>query len=289
MFRILRLLQVLELTQDLCVKRPGLNTWCARDSPLRYQVRFLVFRAPKSIFLRTKVQRRGLLVASRQRTRLLDIETSELQAGQSKAYAFQVGPYATGSDTNSVGSSTAKSHDKLDARSKPLDSENDSAGPPTEAAKVREKIEGFKHETAFVFTCSENFELSPVEASPNAQEAFFCGTHGFSPKMCQRPTIVGNRFGEGVGSASAYATVGFVNQCLRMPSFFPRAGYGSLQVPQPLHSAYTTCNFPLSFSLSLTLSLPISISLPLCWGLLLTARNISSKRCRIQHYRKKIF
>lgn len=87
-------------------------------------------------------------MTSRQRTRLLDVETSELQAGQSKAYAFQVGPYVTGSDTSSVGSSTANIHDKLDARSKPVDSQESdtgSAGPPTETTKVHETIGGFQH------------------------------------------------------------------------------------------------------------------------------------------------
>lgn len=93
---------------------------------------------------RTKVQRRGLLVASRQRTHLLDVKTSELQAGQSKAYAFQVGPYATGSDSGSVGSSTWK----FDENSKPADgqgSDTSSAGPPIETAKVCEMIGHFQY------------------------------------------------------------------------------------------------------------------------------------------------
>ncbi|CAM9129624.1 unnamed protein product, partial [Hapterophycus canaliculatus] len=56
-----------------------------------------------------EVQRRGLLVASRQRTCLLDVKTSELQAGQSKAYAFQVGPYAVSSGSSTPGSSVNSS------------------------------------------------------------------------------------------------------------------------------------------------------------------------------------
>lgn len=40
-----------------------------------------------------KVRRRGLLVASRERECLLEVNTCELQAGQSKAYGFNVGPY----------------------------------------------------------------------------------------------------------------------------------------------------------------------------------------------------
>lgn len=44
-----------------------------------------------------KVQRRGLLVASRQRASLLEVKTCELDAGQSKSHAFDVGPYATSS------------------------------------------------------------------------------------------------------------------------------------------------------------------------------------------------
>lgn len=42
-----------------------------------------------------KVRRRGLLVASRKRTCLLEVETCELQAGQSKAHLFEVGPYSS--------------------------------------------------------------------------------------------------------------------------------------------------------------------------------------------------
>lgn len=97
---------------------------------------------------RTKIQRRGLLVASRQRTHLLDVETSELQAGQSKAYAFQIGPYATGSGNSSVGSTTDNNLDKPDESSKPVDgreSDTCSTGPVAETAKVREMIRFFQH------------------------------------------------------------------------------------------------------------------------------------------------
>lgn len=52
----------------------------------------------------TKVRRRGLLVASRKRTCLLEVETCELQAGQSKAHLFEVGPYSSGGGSSSSGS-----------------------------------------------------------------------------------------------------------------------------------------------------------------------------------------
>lgn len=53
----------------------------------------IVYLCPR---LRNKVRRRGLLVASRKRTCLLEVKTCELQAGQSKAHLFEVGPYSSG-------------------------------------------------------------------------------------------------------------------------------------------------------------------------------------------------
>ncbi len=88
----------------------------------------------------TKVKRRGLLVASRQRTCLLDVKTSELQAGQSKAYAFQVGPYTTTSTEggSGVGSAGKPNNGFEDVQS--LGRGHGSAGSATETAKVRAPI-----------------------------------------------------------------------------------------------------------------------------------------------------
>lgn len=96
-----------------------------------------------------KVKRRGLLVASQQRACLLEVKTSELQAGQSKAYAFDVGPFDTDNDRSgnvgiSSGSDASRSGDNSSGDSHSPDSKNvdsresdtSSAGPAAEAAKV---------------------------------------------------------------------------------------------------------------------------------------------------------
>ncbi|CAM9623526.1 unnamed protein product, partial [Sphacelaria rigidula] len=51
-----------------------------------------------------EVRRRGLLVASRARTCLLDVETCDLQEGQSRAHKFNIGPYdGVNRESNSPG------------------------------------------------------------------------------------------------------------------------------------------------------------------------------------------
>lgn len=51
-----------------------------------------------------KVRRRGLLVVSRARTCLLDVETCDLQEGQSRAHKFNIGPYdGVNRESNSPG------------------------------------------------------------------------------------------------------------------------------------------------------------------------------------------
>lgn len=90
-----------------------------------------------------KVKRRGLLVASRQRACLLDVETSELQAGQSKAYAFQVGPYDTGNGSSGnvginsgIGDSSGDNHNPDSKNVDSRESDTSSEGPATETLKV---------------------------------------------------------------------------------------------------------------------------------------------------------
>lgn len=88
------------------------------------------------------MQRRGLLVASRRRTCLLEVETSELQAGQSKAYAFEVGPYGTGGGGGGCSSSDAGSSVSAEQQynssvgGDSRDSETGSTGITAEVAKV---------------------------------------------------------------------------------------------------------------------------------------------------------
>lgn len=98
---------------------------------------------PPTNCAKKKVKRRGLLVASRQRACLLDVETSELQAGQSKSYAFQVGVDTENHGSDNVGISSGNGDssgdihnpDSKNAGSK-VSNTSSSAGPASEAAKV---------------------------------------------------------------------------------------------------------------------------------------------------------
>lgn len=94
-----------------------------------------------------QVRRRGLLVASRQRACLLDVPSSELQADQSKAYAFQVGPYGNrGGSFGSTSGEDGTSADEAGARPKDVDGRESSAGaagPATETVEVCDAIGSF--------------------------------------------------------------------------------------------------------------------------------------------------
>lgn len=96
-----------------------------------------------------QVKRRGLLVASRKRDCLLDVDTSELQAGQSKAYAFQIGPYATDNassgnvaissgrgDSSRGDNSSGDNHSPDSKNVEGRESDTSSAGSAAEIAKV---------------------------------------------------------------------------------------------------------------------------------------------------------